>query len=142
MSTKVWILVYVGDPMDYSKYRHTSLYVEFDDDAENEGTVFHITGAHGFFKFEERKQYDPSKSIKLRKKVEVGEISAEVPKLAIRSILAATKVRNGIDDGDWNCQNWVGDALQQLVDQSWLSAELRDNAIDQMLDACLEAEDE
>ncbi|CAI7669438.1 unnamed protein product [Penicillium palitans] len=29
MPTKVFILVYIGDPLDYTKFRHTALHMEF-----------------------------------------------------------------------------------------------------------------
>ncbi|ODH13224.1 hypothetical protein ACO22_07474 [Paracoccidioides brasiliensis] len=112
MGVKVWILVYAGDPVDLCKYRHASLFIRFGDELPDCGTLFHITGAQRSFQFEEQPGYNPLKSSKLRNMVEVGDISAQVSN--VRFILATTGVRNGIEDADWNCQNWVGDALQKL----------------------------
>ncbi|EEH41496.1 hypothetical protein PAAG_03059 [Paracoccidioides lutzii Pb01] len=140
MGVRVWILVYAGDPVDLCKYRHASLFIRFGDELPDCGTLFHITGAQRSFQFEEQPGYNPLKSSKLRNMVEVGDISAQVSN--VRFILATTRVRNGIEDADWNCQNWVGDALQKFVEQRWLRAEQRDVAIDHMVQTCLQATDE
>lgn len=29
MPTKIYILIYIGSPLDYAKYRHTALFLEF-----------------------------------------------------------------------------------------------------------------
>ncbi|KAK2812207.1 hypothetical protein FQN50_001565 [Emmonsiellopsis sp. PD_5] len=142
MGARTCILVYAGQPLDYAKFRHTGLYIEFDDDAKDRGTLFHITGASGFFTFDSSPGYDPSESKSLRNIINVGELPEGVPKAAVEAIIAATRIHNGINDADWNCQNWVGDALQQLVAQNWLTATQRETAVNQMVTACFEAKDE
>lgn len=142
MGAKVHILVYVGDPVDLSPFRHAGLYVELDRDTKNRGRVFHITGASGIYRYEERPDYNPEASMSLYKRIRVAELPSEVPESSFRSIIATTRIRNEPEERDWNCQSWVCDALQRLVNQGWLSKEDRESSIDQMVDACLEAKDE
>lgn len=51
-----------------------------------------------------------------------------------------TPVRNGRDDLDWNCQNWVGEALTELVEIGCVTEKERSAAIDEMVDVILDAE--
>lgn len=71
---------------------------------------------------------------------------AEIPDSAraasIKAVIYATPIRNGRSDLDWNCQNWVGEALARLVDSGYVSAAQRDQALDKMIDVCMEAGDE
>lgn len=144
MGANLWILVWVGEPLDYPRYRHAAIYVEFDDRENrnrNNGTLFHVIGTLGLFDFRENPGYNPAGDSTLRKKVEVGRVPDQVSPPTLRSVLAVTNVRNSNQDADWNCQNWVGDALRRLVGLGWLSSEQMDVALDAMVDACLEAED-
>lgn len=43
---------------------------------------------------------------------------------------------------DWNSQNWVADALERLVTAGYLDPKAKDRALDEMVDAVLEAGDE
>lgn len=52
----------------------------------------------------------------------------------------STPIRNG--DADWNCQNWVGDALGRLVRKGFISGVQKEEGIDAMVDAVLEGADE
>jgi hypothetical protein len=51
-------------------------------------------------------------------------------------------VRNEPSNRDWNCQNWVGEALSGLVAVGAVTVEQRGLAIGAMTDVILEAEDE
>ena len=139
MPTNVFILVFVGEPLDYTKYRHTALFFEF---PTGSTWVMHIIGAHGFFEFQSLKDYNPEQSRRLAKKIPVAELQDSISEASIRGVISRTLVKNNPADADWNCQNWVADALARMVRNGYLSASQRASAIDQMTDVCLQAEDE
>ncbi|PYH91122.1 hypothetical protein BO71DRAFT_56724 [Aspergillus ellipticus CBS 707.79] len=137
---RLFILVYKGDPLDYTEYRHTALYFQF---AAQVRSVMHIIGTQGLYKFVEYLGADPMEIGDLVRVVPVTEISASVDEEeAIREAVSRTPVRNGYLDLEWNCQHWVGDALGRLVERGWVTEAERAQAIDQMTDACLEAQDD
>lgn len=139
MFTEVLLAVYIGSPLDFAKYRHTALHFRF---ADGERTTMHIKGAHGFFEFERITEYKPEESKGLAKLIPVATIPDTVSRASITTAIYLTPMRNGRDDGDWNCQNWVGDALARLVANGYISVAQRDAAIDEMIEVCLEAKDE
>lgn len=78
--------------------------------------------------------------IGLAKAVPVSSIPDTVSVSSLRATISGTPVVNG--DGDWNSQNWVGDALGRLVTAGYLESGARDRALDDMVDVILEAKDE
>ena len=86
--------------------------------------------------------YRPEESRKLTHKLPVAEIQDSISELSIRDVVSKTPINNDPEEADWNCQNWVGDALARMVNNGYFNAFQRASAIDQMTDACLEAEDE
>ncbi|KAH8422593.1 uncharacterized protein LDX57_000346 [Aspergillus melleus] len=139
MSTKTYILVYEGSPLDYAEYRHTALHFVF---PRGLTTTMHVVGTQGLFQFEEDIDQDPCEGGNLVKTITVGPLTGSISAAALKKAVSATPVKNGRNDLEWNCQNWVGDALAGLVEIGYLSEVQRTGAIDQMLDACLEAKDE
>ncbi|KAK2797041.1 hypothetical protein FQN50_009344 [Emmonsiellopsis sp. PD_5] len=139
MPTDISILVYIGSPLDYVKYRHTAVFLRSTDGTK---ILMHVKGTSGLFEFEDRYDYNPDQSDALAKTVPVAELPDSISVASIKSAISSTVVRNGRDDMDWNCQNWVGDALTRLVDNGYLSATQRIAAVDQMASACSEAKDE
>ncbi|PYI32685.1 hypothetical protein BP00DRAFT_445305 [Aspergillus indologenus CBS 114.80] len=127
------------DPLDFTKYRHTGLFFEFPNGSTS---MMHITGTAGIFEFQTYDNYNPEQSRRLASTVRVADLQESISEASIRSVVARTPVKNGPTDADWNCQNWVGDALTRLVAHGYLSASQRESAIDKMTDACLEAGDE
>lgn len=138
MSQKLFILIYKGDPLDYSEYRHTALYFHF----PSSRSIMHVVGCPGLFRYANNIDTDPSVMGRLAKVVPVTEIPTDIGEDSISQTVARTPIRNGRLDLDWNCQNWVGDALARLVERGWITAEQRGVAIDKMADACLEAGDD
>jgi hypothetical protein len=139
MPTKVSILVFVGEPLDYTKYRHTALFFEFPNGST---CVMHVEGAPGIFEFKPLDNYKPEQSRKIANRFLVAELQDSISEVSIRGVVSRTPVKNSPADADWNCQNWVADALTRMVNNGYLSASQRASAIDQMTDACLEAKDE
>ncbi|RAK84054.1 hypothetical protein BO79DRAFT_181704 [Aspergillus costaricaensis CBS 115574] len=138
MSVKLSIAVFVGDPLDYTKKRHTAIHVAF---ADGDQSLLHIVGAHGFFEFEDSVGKDPQASAKLATLIEVPTTSKSLSKQDIKRACEQTRIENSPGNHDWNCQNWVGDALGSLVQTGLLTVQARDHAIDQMAEACVEATD-
>ncbi|KAB8261994.1 hypothetical protein BDV32DRAFT_147989 [Aspergillus pseudonomiae] len=140
MTTKSSILIYTGSPLDYPEYRHTALHFSF---ATGSTSTMHVVGTQGLFIFQEDVDADPHDfGSELAKTVSVGDIDGDVSPETIRRAVSATPVRNGRQDLDWNCQNWVGDALMMLVERGVLTVGTRERAVDAMVDGCLEARDQ
>ncbi|KAL4801776.1 Pyruvate/Phosphoenolpyruvate kinase-like domain-containing protein [Aspergillus unguis] len=139
MPQKLFILIYKGDPLDYSEYRHTALYFHF---ASSSRSIMHVVGCPGLFRYSHNIDTDPSSVGILAKVIPVTEIPTNIGEDSICETVQRTPIRNGRLDLDWNCQNWVGDALARLVDRGWITGEVRGDAIDKMADACLEAGDD
>ncbi|KAL3470350.1 hypothetical protein BJX99DRAFT_239648 [Aspergillus californicus] len=139
MPQKLFILIYKGEPLDYAEYRHTALYFHF---ASSSRSIMHIIGCPGLFRFSHNVNVDPSTQGDLARVVPVAEIPTDIGEGSICETITRTPIRNGREDLDWNCQNWVGDALRRLVERGWIGVEQRADAIDKMADACLEAGDE
>lgn len=136
---KLYVLVYKGEPLDYHEYRHTALYLKLPD---NQSFIMHILGTQGMFEYAQIKNKDPSVVGSLAKVVPVADISEVIGSGPIQSTVAKTLVQNGPLDLDWNCQHWVGDALSKLAERKYITVAERAEAIDRMMDACLEAMDD
>lgn len=136
MTTRISIAVFIGTPLDLTETRHTALYVRYPDGDEG---MMHITGPLNFFSYAYDRK-DPSKSRKLVALIEVTSLTTPVKKEEVRAACRDTKVRNDLKD--WNCQNWVGDALSSLVDIGYVTAQERSVALDRMVDVCIDAKDE
>jgi hypothetical protein len=66
MAIKLSILVFVASPLDYARYRHTALYIEYDDpeNAQTQSTdqsaasikssLSEVVGSTGFYSYSER----------------------------------------------------------------------------------------
>ncbi|KAJ5377443.1 uncharacterized protein N7496_004852 [Penicillium cataractarum] len=159
MPTKLSILVFVASPLDYARYRHASLYLEFEHAHETEAkkanlkpgdsntnteddiksSVMEVVGSPGYFSFYERVNTSPVAATGLAKSVYVASIPDSVPVSSLRATISGTPVA---DQGDWNSQNWVGDALGRLVTAGYMDAEDKDRGLDDMVDVILEAKDE
>lgn len=97
-------------------------------------------GGHPFFKFQKDSQ-DPISDPPIAW-IPVSTAPDSVTKAMILSACTSTSVRNTNLDRDWNCQNWVGDALTELVKAGCLTTEERKVAIGRMVEIILEAEQE
>ncbi|PYH28933.1 uncharacterized protein BO87DRAFT_449963 [Aspergillus neoniger CBS 115656] len=130
-TTTLSLLVFHGSPLDFIKYRHAVLLLTTYPD--NQQSMFHITGPPGEFKFVEVTGANPTQSAKLERNIPVVTT-------IVRDACARVKVRNDLPG--WNCQNWVGEALSELVKIGCCTEVQRGLAVDGMVDACLEARDE
>lgn len=73
--------------------------------------------------------------------IHISPIQDSVPVSTLRDIVSGTPILNS-EGGDWNSQNWVGDALGRLVAAGYLDGKDRDRGLDEMVDVALEAGDE
>ena len=171
MQTTLSIIIYVASPLDIARYRHTALYLQVQSEASptpqvydptgtpiSNSTLLEIIGGNGFFTFQERPDYVlPSPSVppaaaagasvgvrvegpQVAKVVRVAELPGHVSPTAVRGAVMSTPINNGALD--WNCQNWVGDALGRLVVRGLLQRQEREAGIDRMVEVCLEGADE
>ncbi|KAJ5188635.1 hypothetical protein N7491_004955 [Penicillium cf. griseofulvum] len=135
MPIQISLLVYKGVPVDFSKYRHTALHALSPD---GQYDWLHVVGAHPFFEF----QKDSENPISEQPIAWIPVCTApeSVTKAKIILACASTSVRNSNNDRDWNCQNWVGEALTKLVKIGCLTSQERGVAINKMVEIILEAE--
>lgn len=142
MATYLTILVFAGAPAGDPKSAHASLYLEDAGSGKNGGSHFQLTGRHPLFRLERRDAYNPNSVANLCGKVPVGQVPSTVTKSEIRAAFVETQIKNGMEDADWNCRNWVGDVLQRMIVHKWVTKDERDKALDKMIDSCLDIEDE
>lgn len=139
MATTISVVVFRGDPVDWAMYRHTALHVQY---ADGEDMILHVTGAHPFFEYTPMKNHPKDLNMTIVASILVSNLPDWITKSMIQNACAATPVRNDPRHTDWNCQNWVGEALTRLVAIGCVTETERSGAVSQMVDACLEAEDE
>ncbi|KAJ5152080.1 hypothetical protein N7492_010375 [Penicillium capsulatum] len=139
MPTQTSILIWRGEPLDFSEYRHTALFFKFPDGSN---TVLQIEGTPGIFELVKVDGYQPDYSQNLERNIPVAQIPDSFGAAMIRTVIANTAIKNGPEYRDWNCQSWVSDALVRMVASGFLSDSARKNALDQMTDVLLEATDE
>jgi len=132
------ILVFKGEPLDYQRYRHTSLHMSFTDDQAR--FVAHAVGPPGEYEFQIREPYDATESQGIVRTVTVGNSLASVDRGQMIEVLRAVPVRNW--DVEFNCQIWVEAALRRLRVMRLLSSEAYAEGVDGMFDAIADAEDE
>lgn len=132
------IAVYVGEPLDYQKYRHTALCLRPDNGASS--MIIHAAGPNMAYQLETKDNYDPTKSRHFAKEVVVGMLRTPMTKAQLASIIYQTPVNN--ESREFNCQTWVGDALQKLATMQYLTQKDCDDGIARMVDATMEAEEE
>ncbi|KAF5529465.1 hypothetical protein FMEXI_14139 [Fusarium mexicanum] len=135
---KIYIAVHRGDPVDFSKYRHTGLWCVPDDNTSH--YFYHVKGLIGEFTFEQRKNFDPTTSRTFAKKVKVGRTQHSLTSFELASLMGAVDVAN--HDPEFNCQQWVDFALVALYQKGYLTAEQYNTGLNGMIDATMEAEDE
>lgn len=134
----ITILIFKGEPLDYQRYRHTSLHVTFPD--QQEPFVAHAVGPPGEYEFQVRELYDSTEVQGIVRTVKVGASLVPVDRDQMIDILRAVPVRNW--DVEFNCQIWVEAAVGRLRDLRMLSSEAYTEGLDGMVDAIAEAEDE
>ncbi|KAF2189113.1 hypothetical protein K469DRAFT_564191 [Zopfia rhizophila CBS 207.26] len=133
----VTIAVFVGEPLDYQKFRHTALC--FRPSNNETPMVIHIIGPNMGYQLETKNDYEPSKSRKFAKEVRVGRLRTPMSKAQLASLIYQTPVDNSSQE--FNCHLWVGDALKRLAQAGYLTQTDCDTGISGMVDATLEARD-
>lgn len=113
------ILIFKGEPLDYQRYRHTSLHITFTD--QQEPFVAHAVGPPGEYEFQIREPYDSTEVQGIVRSVIVGDSLVPVGREQMIDILRAVPVRDW--DVEFNCQIWVEAALRRLRDLRLLSSE-------------------
>ncbi|KAI1172132.1 hypothetical protein F4777DRAFT_20343 [Nemania sp. FL0916] len=134
---EIGVAVFRGDPLDYQKKRHTAIHMISE---KGEDFTFHIRGSQKEFQFEARPGYNPAGSITFEKRIQIGWLAHPLDRAEMVTIFSEVPVNN-TQDG-YNCQQWVGDALEYLVAKKLLSHKAMGDGIDGMVDATMEAKDE
>jgi hypothetical protein len=102
--------------------------------------IIHVTGPNMAYQLQTNDNYDPTKSRKFAKEVPVGNLTTPMTKTQLASILYQTPIDNR--SREFNCQTWVGNALQRLATSGYLTRSDCDKGITGMIDATMEAADE
>lgn len=133
-STTIRVLVWRDVENDTKLTRHTGLM--FSNNADITGTVVHAInrGDGNGFNIETMYAYNPLNSTHYAGHAAVATISRHVD--AATAIAQATPVQF---DPEWNCQLWIGDALKRLVDFKFITAEARDESLNEMVAILLQA---
>lgn len=134
-STAVSIAVFIGKP-DIPSRRHAVIHIIYPDGTQD---VVHAQGGPGYFRYSREIGYDPRFSLNLAAYHPVTTVSETVRKDSILDPCARTPISREMD---WNCHNWIGEALSELVKDGLVTPEERSNALDKMIKTVLEAVDE
>ena len=133
----VSIIVCRGDPLDYQRYRHALIWIQFEDGST--AIRVHVVGPVGEFKFEAVETTDATKSVKFAKRIDVGYLNGSLTSKQTIELLEKVQIHN--TDREFNCQTWVESALKLLKSSKYLSGEAYENGVDRMVDAIAEAQD-
>lgn len=138
IAQKLTINIFAGDPIDLQTTRHTGFLLEYSDGAH---LVIHVMGSYAFFQLEEIwNGPKPVHADGLIRGVTVGTWrTSEDDKHDLLAVIRNTPINNA--ERGWNCQNWIGDALQMLEAEGLLSHGAVQAAGDAMVDTILEAKD-
>ncbi|KAI1939094.1 hypothetical protein LOZ66_003174 [Ophidiomyces ophidiicola] len=135
--TFIEIIVWRGFPNNDDKTtRHAALFIR--EEGAESGDVLHTSGAPQHFVLQAMLGYQPATSDRLTGTVRVAKVSQTLD--SIRAIAETTPINNC--ENGWNCQNWVGDALNKLVENNVITVSEKSNAIDLMVDILLEGADD
>lgn len=134
----VYVAVYEGEPLDYQKTRHTMWWFQFMN-PDLSPVAVHIVGPVGEFKLDTRDGYDPTRSHTFAGKHRVGQLLKPISKAGLVSFVSQTPIRNL--SYEFDCQKWVGDALEKLRDAGYLTSQQCADGIDGMVELTLEAKD-
>lgn len=138
---KLSIAIFKGDPVDAYVYRHVGLYIRtFRNDALIKHNFIHVTGVAGSFLREESLGRNPLQSASRCGHVIVANIhpTSETDSRLRDTIYATPPVNT---DRSWNCQHWVGDALQRCVNARLITSKQLEVATENMIDILLDAPD-
>lgn len=134
------IIIHRGSPLDYQIYRHTSLWMQA---TSGKPMIAEILGSTGFFEFQTSFNENPTQHPDFVDKVNVGPLSSSAGASNLEDlvgVLREIEIRN--EDREFNCQTWVERCLSHLRDLGRLTAAQCNNAVDAMVDAISEAEDQ
>lgn len=137
------ITVEKGSPLDYQMYRHTALCLRPTDPTNTSSSspmLIQASGPKGEYVLETVDNCDPATNSALAKEVHVATIRAPVSKIQLAALLYQVSVRNG--DPEFDCQKWVGDALQKLAEAGCIERDECEKGIEGMVEIIMEAEDE
>lgn len=134
----VSIQIYRGDPLDYPRFRHTSLFLKFAN--QDPPTLIHVVGPIGEIEFTTQEGYDPSQAQSLARSVDVGCLSVQASRVQLIQLLRAVPVQN--HDREFICQTWAEAAIRVLRDRGVLAGDLYTRGLDDMVNAIAEVEDE
>jgi len=115
-SDEEWDLlpVFIAMFEDGTFYKHWALYVEREKPYQDNSFICHIQGSGGHFRYTQSRKY-ARESRRIHTLYQIGWISEEHTQ-RFREICGSVPVRN--DKGqNWNCQDWVLDAFNMLVDE-------------------------
>lgn len=120
---------------DYQKLRHTALWFE---PVGGGTTVFcNATGEQGAFAFEKRENYNPLNAAKYAGRVKVGTMRKAMTYLDLERKMRSVPCRN--EDEEFNCQNWVDDAVKKLSQDGYLTNEEYEVSMSEMIDITMKA---
>lgn len=92
------------------------------------------------YSFNVRVNYNPMDSLRMARLIHIGNLQTAITPSELDQEMRSVGMRN--DDIEFNCQNWVMDALKKLAEDGWLTnAQLAEGA-NEMIETILDAEDD
>ncbi|KAI0393457.1 hypothetical protein F5Y17DRAFT_458919 [Xylariaceae sp. FL0594] len=132
---QIFPVVFRGRRRDLPENRHVGLWC-----APLRGDThyfFHIEGRAGYFAYECRENYDPMDSGQFEVKCEAGTTSRAITSSELKRIMESVPIDN--TSRSFNCQLWVGAALERLQQEGLLTEREVYNGIDNMAEGIMQA---
>ncbi|KAI0530377.1 hypothetical protein GGR58DRAFT_524619 [Xylaria digitata] len=136
------IMISANDTSESHNQLHVGLQIEYrsEDSETREHTFLHVIGGPGYFRREERRNWDATESRTFIDRVHVAAVRASGPSdTRLRDTILNTRVKNNEDN--WYCQHYVGDALENCVAAGLITEGQLDRAIDKMADTLIRLTD-
>lgn len=130
---KTMLEVYIAKFHNASFYKHWALYVEKERPHHKNSFICHVQGAPGIFRYAETNLFARG-SRSIEELYHLGWIS-ERDGWRFQDVCAAVEVKND-HVMNWNCQDWVFDAISALVSEGILvlDAGVTEDAVIQQMD--------
>lgn len=135
MPTEILIAVFEGDPLDAVELRNAAIHVRYEG---GEKRLYHLAGTNPLFKFTTEIGGPEKLDLQLADLSSVSTPSDTITEWMIHNACANTPIQKDLGN-DWNSQNWVAEALSNLVAIGCMSEEQRLNAVNRTIDVCLKA---
>jgi hypothetical protein len=100
-------------------------------------TTMNISVTTGFVCLEDNVEATLVRNRLLLKIIPVAEIPDFITRATIRDMISNPPISDESEAGDWQCNTWVADVLDEFIKHGLINYHQRELAMERMFDACL-----